>query len=69
MKRVAAIESKDDFFGLSSAPPSRAQERLAFAVSLALLVTFFSSLPAAFAHPAEPHRRLRCDRHNGDPQG
>jgi signal transduction histidine kinase len=40
MERTAAVVPEEDFFVLSSLPPSRAQKRLALAVVLALLVTF-----------------------------
>jgi signal transduction histidine kinase len=41
MRATAAIAVEDDFFVLSSLPPSRAQKRLALAVVLAMFVTFF----------------------------
>jgi signal transduction histidine kinase len=40
MERTAAVVPEEDFFVLSSLPPSRAQKRLALAVVLALFVTF-----------------------------
>jgi membrane-associated sensor protein len=40
MERTPAIVPEEEFFVLSSLPPSRAQKRMAFAVTLALLVTF-----------------------------
>src|SRR5271169_524262 len=41
MQRTAAMDSEDDFFVLSDLPPSQAQKRLALALVLSLLVTFF----------------------------
>jgi Membrane-associated sensor, integral membrane domain len=41
MERTAAVAPAEDFFVLSSLPPSQTQKRLALAVVLALLVIFF----------------------------
>jgi hypothetical protein len=40
MDRATAVVPKDDFFVLSSLPPTQGQKRLLLAVVLALLVTF-----------------------------
>jgi hypothetical protein len=41
MERTAAIDSEDNLFVLSNLPPTRAQKRLAFAIVVAMFVTFF----------------------------
>jgi signal transduction histidine kinase len=41
MQRTAALDSEDDFFVLSSLPPSRAQKRLALVVVVVMVVGFF----------------------------
>ena len=66
MEKPAAIDSEDNLFVLSNLPPTRAQKRLAFAIVVAMFVTFFIAAGAAFAHPATPRRRLRPGLYDGD---
>ena len=53
MQKAAATGTEHDFFVLSSLPPSRAQQRLAVAVVLGILVVFFIITgPLSGARPA-----------------
>jgi hypothetical protein len=52
MQKAAATVTEDDFFVLSSLPPSRAQKRLAIAVVLGILIVFFIITgPLSSVHP------------------
>ena len=52
MQKAAATGTEDDFFVLSSLPPSRAQKRLAVAVVLGILIVFFIITgPLSSVHP------------------